>query len=215
MLSDAPHVVAHGGIRWRETLHAWRPASRALPLTTIGAVLVLALIPLVVTLLTGGEELAGALAVTALASGAVAGFFVEDPAGDTLSASPTSLARRRLLRLATLVVGTTVTVLLAVALAALVEPVGGLRLGDRVAEVAAVGAVAAAVAGVCHRRSVASAGPIGAGAGALGLLLVSSLAYRVQGLPTLAGPEHHARWWLVAVVGTVVAAWASRDPCRS
>ena len=194
---------------------AWRPASRALPVLTISAAIVLATVPSIVARLTGSDDLTGAVTAAAVLGGAAVGFFVEDPAGDTLAASPTPLGRRRCLRLAAISAGVVGMTSLVLALAATAQPVAELRLTDRLAELVAGAALAAAIAGVGHRRGIASAGPTGAVGGAMLLLVISSLAYRIRGLPTVAGLEHHDRWWLIALAGAAVATWSSRDPCRS
>jgi hypothetical protein len=147
--------------------------------------------------------------------GGVAGFLVEDPAGETLAASPTPLSRRRCLRLVTIGAGVVAMATVVVALAATGQPAAELRLTDRLAELLAGATLAAAIAGVGHRGGAAAAAPAGAVGGGVLLLVISSLAYRIRGLPTTAGTEHHDRWWLVALAGAAVAAWASRDPGRS
>jgi hypothetical protein len=196
------------------TLRAWVPAARGLPVRTIGAALLLAAVPTMAVALRGDRDLSGAMAAAAVIGGATAAFFVEDPAGETLSASPTSLARRRALRLSAIALGLAVMLGALVVIATLGASVPGQDLARRAAEVAAVSGLAAAVGGVAHRNAVAAAGPTGAVAGALGVLLISSFAYRYHQLPSVRVVEHHGRWWLVALVGWAAAAWSSRDPAR-
>lgn len=201
-------------IPWRMTLRAWAPAARGLPVLTIGAALAVAAVPTVVAVLQGDRDLSGAMVGASILGGATAAFFVEDAAGETLSASPTSLVRRRTLRIGAIALGFLVVAALLVGLAALSAPVIVDELARRAAEVAAVSGLAAAVAGAAHRRGVASAGPVGAVAGGLGVLLISSLAFRCHQLPAVHAVEQHGRWWLVAVAGWAAAAWSSRDPCH-
>jgi hypothetical protein len=196
------------------TLRAWAPAARGLPLLTVGAGLALASGPGAVAVTEGGRDLSGSLVGAAVIGGATAAFFVEDPAGETLSASPTPLGRRRALRLSAIALGLAVTLAALVAIAALRGPIAGDDLARRAAEVAAVSGLAAAVAGIGHRRNVAGAGLAGAIGGALGALLISSLAQQFHELPAVGTLPNHGRWWLVALAGWVVAAWSSRDTCR-
>ena len=181
---------------------------------TVAAVLAMAAIPAATLVVQGADDFSGALIAAILLSGATAGYLVEDPAGDTLSASPTSLARRRLLRLATIALGVTVTLLLVVVAATSQVPIGPLRLADRAAELLAVTGVAAGTAGLVQRSGGAAAAPTGAVAGPLSALLISSLAVRFHGLPAIASAANHDRWWIVALVGWTTAAWVSRDPYR-
>ena len=78
----------------------------------------------------------------------------------------------------------------------------------------AVAGLAAGASGLAHRQGVASSGAIGAVGGALSVLVISSLAYRFQQLPSLMGGEAHGRWGLIALVGWAVTAWTWRDPAR-
>lgn len=196
------------------TLRAWVPATRGLPVRTIGAALALAATPTVAVALQGDRDLSGAMVAAAIVGAATVAFFVEDPAGETLSASPTSLGRRRALRLSAIALGLAVTCTVLVAIAALRGSVTADDLTQRAAEIAAVSGLAAAVGGWTHRRGTAAAGPMGALAGALGVLLISSLAQQYHQLPAVSTIEQHERWWLVAMVSWAVAAWSSRDPVR-
>lgn len=197
------------------TLRAWAPATRGMPLPTIGAVLALAVAATVIVLLDGGRDLSGALVAAAIIGASAVAFAVEDPAGETLSASPTSLARRRSLRLSAIALALALTWMVVVAIAAGRGPLTGDELALRAAEIAAVSGLAAAASGIGHRRGVASAGPVGAVAGALCMLMISSLAFRFHQLPALTGVDHHERWWLVGLAGWAAAAWTWRDPVHS
>jgi hypothetical protein len=196
------------------TLRAWIPASRGLPVPTIGAALVLAAVPFLSVVLQGSDDLSGAMVVASIVGAATVGFFVEDPAGETLSASPTSLGRRRALRLSAIALGLAIALGALVAIAELRGPVAADDLAQRAAEVAAFSGLAAAVGGLAHRHGAAAAGPMGAVSGGLGVLLISSLAFRYHQLPAVNTIEQHGRWWLVALAGWVTAAWSSRDPSR-
>ncbi|HEX4868542.1 MAG TPA: hypothetical protein VFV32_13090 [Acidimicrobiales bacterium] len=202
--------------RWRSrTLRlAWPLSTRALPLATLAAALALAGAPSAVVLVRGGRDLGGALVVATIVLGALAGFPVDDPAEETLSASPTGLARRRLLRLAAIAMGVTIAAAALVAVAAAVGDVTLHQLGLRAAELAATSTLAAAAAGWAQRRAVAAPGATGALVGVLGVLLVSALGARVDRLPSLLDTPQHHRWWMVAAVASAAAAWTWRDPSR-
>ncbi|MGH9275652.1 MAG: hypothetical protein ACRDZU_13475 [Acidimicrobiales bacterium] len=213
-VADREVPAPTGPVPWSMTLRACVPAARGLPLPTIAAVLALAAAPTAGVLLGGGRDLSGALVAAAVIGGASAAFFVEDPAGETLSASPTSLARRRVLRLSAIALGLAFACAVLVVIAVIQGPLTAEDLARRAAEVAAVSGVAAAVSGLSHRHGVASAAAVGGVAGALTVLLISGLAARYEQLPALLASGHHGRWWLVALVGWTAAAWSSRDPSR-
>jgi len=181
---------------------------------TLSGTLALAAAPTVITLLRGGDDLSGALVAATLIGAPIVALAVEDSAAETLSASPTSLARRRSLRLSA------ITLALAIVWAGIVlaawsaAAVTGDDLALRAAEAAAVAGLAAGASGLAHRQGVASSGAIGAVGGALSVLVISSLAYRFEQLPSLMGGEAHGRWWLIALVGWAVTAWTWRDPAR-
>ena len=194
------------------TIRAWMPAARGMPLPTLCGGLALAAAPAVVTLLRGGNDLSGSLVAATIIGGPIVALAVEDPASETISASPTSLARRRLLRLSAIVLALAVVWAGVVVGAGIATSVTRHVLAQRAAEGAAVAGLAAAASGLAHRRGVASSGQIGAVAGALSVLVISSLAFRFHQLPSFMGGEAHARWWVVAAGGWLVTAWTWRDP---
>jgi len=185
-----------------------------MPLATVGAALALAAAPTVIVLLRGGNDLSGALAAATIIGAPIAALVVEDPAGETISASPTSLARRRLLRGSAILLAVAGCWAALIALGALVGEVTGAALAERAAEAAAVGGIATAAAGVAWRRGALGAAQGGGLVGPLSVLLVSALAQRFSGLPAVASPAHHDRWWALAGVAWAVALWSSRDPAR-
>lgn len=199
---------------WRMTARAWPGAARGLPWPTLAAGLGLASTPTVLVLVDGGKDYRGALVAAALLGGGAAAFSVEDPAGETLSASPTSLARRRALRLGAITGAAAATWALLVAVAAAFGSVSGPELGRRFTEIAAVTGVAGAIAGLAHRRGLPGAAPGGAALGALGVLVTSALAQRFHQLPAVATVDRHERWWFVALIAWAVVAWTWRDPAR-
>ncbi len=202
--------------RTRTMGQAWRPCARGLPLPTLAGAAAFALVPTTLVLVRHGHDLAGALVAAALVSGAASAFSVDDPAEETLAASPTGLARRRLLRLSALALGVAAiaVVLLMVAALADVRGLSAAELARRAAELGAVSGVAAAAAGAARRQEAAFAAHGGAVAGLLGILLVTALNYRFHALPALLDSPHHVRWWLIAATGWAVTAWTWRDPGR-
>lgn len=195
-------------------MRAWVPAARGMPLPLVGAALALASTPMLIALLRGNHDVSGPLVAATIIGASIVALAVEDPAGETISACPTSLARRRTLRLSAILLA------LAALWAALViaAPIGGSvpghDLARRAAEGAAVAGLAAGASGLAHRNGVASSGPMGAVAGALSALVISSLAFRFDQLPSIMSDEAHGRWWLIALAGWAVTAWTWRDPAR-
>lgn len=202
--------------RLRTLTRAWRPCARGLPLPTLAATAVLAGAPSLVVALRQGRSYDGALVAAALAVGAATAFAVEDPAEETLGASPTPLAHRRLLRLAAVALGAAVMSALLLLVAAFSTP-GGLTGGDvgrRAAEMAATSGLAGAGAGLAQRRGAPWAAHGGAAGGVLVTLLISGLAYRYTELPALIQSPHHSRWWGLGLAGWLVVGWTWRDPAR-
>ena len=193
---------------------AWWPSTRGLPLGTLTAVAGLAAAPTMYRLVRGDTSLGGALVAAAVFLGTTSAFVVDDPAEETLAASPTSLARRRLLRLGAIFLGVAVVALVLVTIASAVGDVSFDELGRRAAELAAVSGLAAAAAASAHRRSVPTPAHGGAVVGLVGVALISALAYRFHRLPALTDSPVHERWWWLAAAGWALAAWSWRDPAR-
>lgn len=210
----APQPRTTSPASWRTLGRAAIPSTRGLPLPTVGAVLAGASVPTLVTVVDGGGASTGALVAAVVIAAPCAAFWVEDPAAETLSASPTSLTRRRVLRLAALAFAALAALAATVAVAVTANVVPTDDLVRRAAELTAVSGLAAAASGLGDRRGVASSGPIGAVAGALVALVLSSLSYRFEGLPPLVEGAEHERWWVVAAAAWTVAAWTARDPMR-
>ena len=200
--------------RARTLALAWRPAARGMPLPTLAAAAALAAAPTLMVVLRQGRDHRDALLIGALVLGSLAGYAVDDPANETLSASPTGLARRRLLRLSVIALGVATIAFVLVLVATLRTDVSVDELGHRLVELLAVSGLAAAVAGSAQRQGVTGAGHGAAVAALLGVLLIAALAHRFHELPSLMGEAHHGRWWWVAIVGWVVAGWTWRDPMR-
>lgn len=196
------------------TGRAWGPAVRGMPLPLLGAALALAATPTLIVLLRGHDDISGALVAATIIGASTVALVVEDPAGETISASPTSLARRRMLRLSAVALALVSTWGFLVGAAQVGASVSAHDLALRAAEGAAVAGLATAAGGLAHRRDTAGSGRIGAVASSLSVLVISSLAVRFTQLPSLMGEEAHGRWWLVAAAGWTVGAWTWRDPAH-
>lgn len=196
------------------TARAWVPTARGVPLPLLGAAAALASAPMLIALPRGNDDVSGALVAATIVGASIVALVVEDPAGETISASPTSLARRRMLRLSAILLSLTVTWTGLIVATVIGASVTGHDLAQRAAEGAAVAGLAAGASGLAHRRGVGSSGQIGAVAGALSVLVISSLAFRFDQLPSLMGDVHHDRWWFIALGGGIVTAWTWRDPAR-
>jgi hypothetical protein len=187
-----------------------RYVARGLPVAVVGGVLALAIAPATISLLTGKEELSGAVLAAVVIGAAVVAFAADDAAGPTLAAVPVSLARRRGMRLACLAAALAVTWCLVLAAVTWRDPAAAGPLLDRLAEGAAVAGVALAAAGFADRQDL----PVGpaALAGPVGALMVTAFAYRYPQLPAIGGQGQAAKWAWVAAAGWLAAAWESRDP---
>lgn len=187
-----------------------------------GAALVSAVVLVVASLTDGwsaGTALTG-LRLGAVTLAAAAGYALDDPATDTLAASPTALRVRRAasLALAGIVVGALWAGLLMLAAALLPDGAAdaclGLVRGSLTWELVTVGVIGVAIGALVARRLGGNAG--GAAAGPTVVLLFFALVGPVGWLP--ASPldprwtDIHARMWMVALVVAAVIGWATRDP---
>lgn len=201
-------------LAWRSTLRAWWPATRALPWPTIASLLALASLPTFGNLASGGRDFTGSLVAAAVLGAAAAGFAVDDAAGETLSTSPTSLWRRRALRLGSLALSIGAVWAALIVVATIWGSVPTSALGDRLAEATAVAGIALATAGWTHRRDATGAALAGAVGAGLAVLMLTSLAQRFQGIPALMATTYHDRWWHLAALAWGITLWTWRDPAR-
>jgi hypothetical protein len=127
---------------------------------------------------------------------------------------PVSATIRATLRLlsVTTVAAVTLGVCVLVLAAGPGVPVDG---SDRIPESVAAAAVAIAVAFAAARRGARDVGPTGVAAGVAAICLVAALAFRWPGVfPSLGSGSTHARWWIIAAAGSVVAIHTGRDGGR-
>jgi len=200
--------------RLRTVLVAAAPTARVAHLGPAAITMALAMLPLVVTVARGGTDVSLALILTGLAGGAVVGWATEDAAADVLASMPVSPPIRAALRLS--FVGTVgVTGVVTAGLVAALGPGLPSDRGDRLPEGLAAAAIATAIGFVLARRGERGSGPVSVTAGLLGTAFVAALAFRWPSLlPSFMGGPIHERWWIIAVVGSVVALRAGRDPAR-
>lgn len=189
---------------------AVRTVGRSVP-PAIGAVMVLAAMPAIIVAARGGADFDGALIAASIIVGAGAGYAVDDPAAATLAASPTTLAARRSLRGAVIVVALALAWVMAVGLAGRFGA-GRPDLSDLAATMAAAAAISLALAARARTDAAVSSGSAAGSGALLAMVVVASLSMRWSQLPTLDPGPSHGRWWWVAAAGLASAAWSSRDP---
>jgi hypothetical protein len=193
---------------------ALRPATRSIPAGLVAGVLGLAIAPAVVTVAKGGSELGAALVAACVIGGAVAAFAATEPVQEIASAAAFSAIWRLGLRLVALASG---VVIAAAFVAVITHRSDASALDDpsaRLAELAATSGLALAAASIGTRRGWEAATLGGAVFGPLCVLTASAFAYRFDWLPSIGIAADASRWWQVAAVAWITAAWASRDPYR-
>ena len=206
-------AVRSPGSRRSAVLAALGPTARVAHLGPAALTIALAALPSVVAV-ARDANVSAPLIMAGLLAGATLGWAAEDQATDLMASLPVSSPVRTTLR-----VGLVALVsIIGAALIALVVAIGpGLPtdLGDRLAETAATAAAALGVGLVAARRGERGTGPVGVTAGILAVGLVTALAVRWPTiLPALATGPTHDRWWILALAGIAVAAYAGRDPGR-
>jgi hypothetical protein len=202
---------------WRSLL--W-PTLRVSRLGPVCATVLLGSVPLFVTLIRDGADLATPVIMLGIACGAATGWISDDPIVELAAPCPVNAPRRVAYRIAVAGIVASIggaAVVSVAAIAASATP----HVGDRVPVSAAAAAIALACGLFVRRGGDPLAGASGVAAGVLGPLLVAALAYRWPGeIPSFSGSPIHDRWWLIAGCAALVAAHASRDPaagrlCRS
>jgi hypothetical protein len=166
-----------------------------------------------VVVLLREREAASTLQAVAILFACGAGYAFDDPAAELLTASPTSLLRRRIARLA-LVLPPTVAIWLV--LVGVQGPASGAELWALVALFAGLLGLSLSIAGVAERRSPAGRGGIVAAPALFVLLVASSLVpprwrpLPMGDVPGGWGPIY-LRWSAAAAIGLFVLLWSSRD----
>lgn len=198
------------------TLDLVPPTARAarLPVVALGPVLGLVLLALVSLM---EHPFALLLLLVGLLMIAPLGYLFDDAAADVLAPSPSTLARRRLTRVA---LGAPVLIVgwwIAVERGAYLESYESLPLGALSVELLALATFTLAVAAVAAGRGDRSPGL----SSAIGLVIVVAVLVMVRQavpsswpIPELQPNLHYRRWWWVAAASLVAIVWSSLDPAR-
>ena len=168
------------------------------------------------TIITGmstGHDLAEMYALGFVASTAGLGFALDDPAAETVAASPTPLARRRIHRVAIAGMITAATWLLIAGVVA-TSDTQRFPTYDVIIEVAALAAIGLATSALVQRRTQAPGGPTGALVVLVGPAFLSGVVFRdVRVFPSLVpGQDLRDRWIWLALTGAALLVLTSRDP---
>jgi hypothetical protein len=165
--------------------------------------------------MTTGHNLAEIYALAFVASTAGLGFALDDPAAETVAASPTSLARRRIHRVC-IACAITLTTWLMIAGVVATSDTQRLPTYDVIIEVAALAAMALATSALVQRRTQAPGGPTAALVVLVGPAFLYGVAFRdLRVFPSLVpGQDLRERWVWLALSFAILLALASRDPAR-
>jgi hypothetical protein len=160
-----------------------------------------------------GHDLAEMYALAVVASTAGLGFALDDPAAETVAASPTALARRRIHRVG--IAGTiTAATWLVIAVVVATSETQRFPTYDVVIEVAALAAIGLATSALVQRRTQMPGGPTAALVVLVGPAFLYGVVFRdVQIFPSLVpGQDLRERWIWLTLAGAALLARASRDP---
>jgi hypothetical protein len=167
----------------------------------------------IVTRMTTGHDLAEIYALALVASTAGLGFALDDPAAETVAASPTPLARRRIHRVG---IAGAITVATWLAIAGVVATSKTQRFPayDVLIELAALAAIGLATSALVQRRTQAPGGPTAALVVLVGPAFLYGVVFRdVRVVPSLVpGQDLRERWIWIALAGAALLVRASRDP---
>lgn len=200
--------------RWVGDLARATARAARLPAVASGPALGLALLAILSLTERPGALL---LVLVGLVMVAPAGYLFDDAAADVTAASPSTLARRRLARLALGIPVLTAGWLTAVDRGAYLDGYDALPVGALSAEILALACLTLAIAAVAAGRGDRSPGLTAA----VGLLVVVAALFMARQavppgwpLPELQPDLHHRRWWWVASASVATVVWVSRDPAR-
>jgi hypothetical protein len=173
-------------------------------------VVALSVLPAVLTLVRGGDDLRAAVVAAVVIGGSVTALAADDDARDVLAPVPRALAWRWADRLGLLVGATGLVWAVVLGWSLLRDPAATAPAADRTALLVAVSGLSAAGGAAADRRGGAVAPA--ALAGPLVVLLLSSFAYRYPELPTVVGQDDAVTWALMGSAGWAWARWERRDP---
>ena len=193
-----------------------RPAARAARLPVVAAGPTLGLALLAVLSLTEHPS-ALLLVLVGLLMVSPIGYLFDDAAAEVTAASPSTLARRRLLRLGLGVPVVATGWLVAIDRGAFLEGYATLPVGALSSEILALACFTLAVASIAAGRGDRAPGTTAA----VGLLVAVAVVFLVRQavppawpVPELSPNVHHRRWWWCTACSLAAVVWASREPAR-
>ncbi len=199
------------GVRGRQASALARPSARVLKWQPVGHVMLAALALVAIGSRAG---VALRLSIAGAAVAAASAFLLDDPAAVTLAASPISLPRRRLQRVAAVAVAVGLWWAAAATIASHLG--GGFPLRGRSLELSVFVAVALAASATASTLGDRTVGGIAGAVSAAGCYALTLLPPQTW-LPWPAHPDAPgatSRWLVVLAVAIAVLAWASRDPAH-
>jgi hypothetical protein len=167
----------------------------------------------IIVRINNGHDLSEIYALALVISTAGLGFSIDDPATETVTASPTTLAQRRLHSIAiagAIVLATWIAIAAAVATA----DVAHFPTYDIAIELAALAAIGLATSATVQRRTTTPGGPTAALVVLVGPLFMAGVVFRdVRVFPSLVpGQDLRERWIWLAAIAAAALSHASRDP---
>ena len=184
-------------------------STQTLP-TVIGGLIAVGAI---IARMSTGHDLAEIYALAFVASTAGLGFALDDPAAETVGASPTPLARRRIHRVS---IAGTITVAIWLLIAGVVATSDPQRFPtyDVLIEISALAAIGLATSSAVQRRTQAPGGPTAALVVFVGPVFLHGVVFRdVRVFPSLVpGQDLRERWIWLGLAASMWLASTSRDP---
>ncbi|MEO6123523.1 MAG: hypothetical protein ABIR32_07405 [Ilumatobacteraceae bacterium] len=178
--------------------------------TVIGGLIAVATI---IASMSTGHDLTEIYALAIVASTVGLGSALDDPAAEILRASPTTLAQRRIRRIA-IVGAITVTTWLVIAAIVATSDAQRFPTYDVIIEVAALAAIGLATSAAVQRHTQAPGGPTAALVVLVGPAFLNWVVFRdVRVFPSLVPGQHLRERWIWLGLGACV--WlssTSRDP---
>ena len=167
----------------------------------------------IVIRMSTGHDVAQLYALAFVASTAGLGFALDDAASETVAASPTSLALRRIQRV---VIAGTIVVATWIVIAGVVATSDRQRFPtyDVVIEVAALAATGLATSALVQQRTQSPGGPTAALVVLVGPAFLSGVVFRdVRVFPSLVpGQDLRERWIWLGLISLASSMLTSRDP---
>ena len=178
--------------------------------TVIGGLIAVATI---IACMSTGHDVSAIYALAFVSSTAGLGFALDDPAAETVGASPTPLARRRMRRIA-IVGAITVTTWLLIAAMVATSDTQRFPTYDVIIEVAALAAIGLATSSAVQRRTQAAGGPTAALVVLVGPAFLYGVVFRdVRVFPSLVpGQDLRERWIWLGLAASLWLSSTSRDP---